>query len=44
MKKNEEDDKRLSDKNIFQFDFTKYQPFIEEIVYLFKLEVKKFKH
>ncbi len=43
MKKNEEDDKRNMDKNIFQFDFTKYQPFLEEIVNTNKSEVKKLK-
>ncbi len=43
MKKNEEDEKKTSEKNIYQLDFSKYQPFIEETVIISNLEIEEFK-
>jgi hypothetical protein len=43
MKKNEEDEKRINEKNVYQLDFSKYQQFIDEAVYVPNIEIEKFK-
>jgi hypothetical protein len=39
--KNEEDEKKISEKNIYQLDYSKFQPFIEETVIYHNKEIKK---